>query len=364
MPRTQTPSTPWAVLAGALVGWLVAGGTRQPRPAAATARRRGRRARHAERGHDHGSGHAADAPQDIPARGWWAILKRSVAEAGEDRLMTEAAGITFYTLLALFPAIAALVSLYGLVADPQAVARHVEALSGLVPGGGMEIISEQVNRLASQPQGALGFGVAAGLLVSLWSANAATKAVVDSLNVVYEEEEKRGFLKRTFVTLSLTLGGLLFALLAMAAVLVLPAALSFLGLGETLQWLLRIGRWPLLAVCVALLLAVLYRFGPSRETAQWQWVSWGSAFAAVAWLLVSIGFSWYVANFGSYNETYGSLGAAIGFMTWIWISAMVVLFGAELNAEMEHQTARDTTTGPERPRGARGAAMADRVAAG
>ncbi|PWS34646.1 YihY/virulence factor BrkB family protein [Falsiroseomonas bella] len=364
MPRTPRPSTPWAILAGAFVGWLVAGGERQPAAAGvpAVANRRNRRMQRA--GGDAGSGRDAAAPQDIPSRGWWAILKRTVREAGNDRLMTEAAGITFYTLLALFPAIAALVSLYGLVADPETVAQHIDALAGVVPGGGMQIIQEQVNRVTSQPQGTLGFGVAAGLLISLWSANAATKAVVDSLNVVYEEEEKRGFLTRTAVTLALTLGALLFAILAMAAVLVLPAVLTFVGLGGTAEWILRIGRWPLLAVAVALLLAILYRFGPSRETPRWQWVSWGSGVAAVLWLLVSIAFSWYVANFGSYNETYGSLGAVIGFMTWIWISAMVVLFGGELNAEMEHQTARDTTTGPPRPLGARGAEMADRVASG
>ncbi|WP_372619752.1 YihY/virulence factor BrkB family protein [Falsiroseomonas sp.] len=364
MARNPGPPTPWMVLAAAMAGWLAVGAARQQQgsahskaPLRAVGRRRRRLGqRHAALGHD------AAQPQEIPGRGWWQILKRTMKEAGNDRLLTEAAGITFYTLLALFPAIAALVSIYGLVANPETVQQQVQALSGVVPGGGMQIIEEQVTRVASQPGGTLGFGVALGLLVSLWSANAATKAVFDSLNVIYEEEEKRGFVKRTLVTLAFTLGFLLFAVLAMAAVLVLPVVLGYLGLGTTVEWLLHVGRWPLLAVAVALVLAALYRYGPSRETARWQWVSWGSVVASVMWLLASLGFSWYVANFGSYNETYGSLGAVIGFMTWIWISAAVVLFGAELNAEMEHQTARDTTTGPERPIGDRDAEMADRVA--
>lgn len=362
MTSTPRPSTPWAFLAAAMLGRFVAGSARRHQPLAAHAAAPHPRGRQGA-GTEDGAGRDANAPHEIPGRGWWAILKRTVQEGNDDRLMTEAAGITFYTLLALFPAIGALVSLYGLVANPATVAQHVQALSGVVPGGGMQIIEEQVSRVTSQPQGALGFGFAFGLLISLWSANAATKAAFDALNVVYDEEEKRGFVKRTLVTLAFTLGTLLFAVLALAAVVVLPAALSVLGLGGAIEWLLRLGRWPLLALCVGLLLAVLYRFGPSRETARWRWVSWGSAVASVAWLLVSIGFSWYVANFGSYNETYGSLGAVIGFMTWIWISAIVVLYGAELNAEVEHQTARDTTTGQERPLGARGAEMADRVAA-
>jgi membrane protein len=350
------------IAAAALTSWLALSPARPGQaPAAAappigpTERRRRRRARS-------GNGQDATQPSDFRARGWWAILKRAAREASNDRLMTEAAGITFYTLLALFPALAALVSLFGLVADPETIRQQLQALSGVVPGGGMEILDEQVTRLTSQPTGALGFGAVAGLLVALWSANAATKAVFDSLNIIYEEEEKRGFVKRTLVTLAFTLGLLVFAILAMAAIIVLPVVLGFIGLGGALEWALRLGRWPLLAVMVALVLAALYRFGPSRESARWRWVTWGSAVASILWLAVSLGFSWYVANFGSYNETYGSLGAVIGFMTWIWISAAVVLLGAELNAEMEHQTAADTTTGRERPMGERGAEMADTVA--
>ncbi|WP_270933984.1 YihY/virulence factor BrkB family protein, partial [Falsiroseomonas oryzae] len=310
-----------------------------------------------------GPGRDAAAPQDIPPTGWWQIVRRTFSQAAEDRLLTEAAGVTFYTLLALFPAIAALVSLYGLVADPATVSQHLEQLGGVVPGGGMELIEEQVRRVSEKPSGALGFGAIAGLAISLWSANQATKAMFDALNVVYEEKEKRGFIRLTLTSLAFTLGGLVFAVVTMLAVVVVPVVLNVIGLGSTAEWILRLARWPILLVLVGLLLAALYRFGPSRETARWRWVSWGSAVATLVWLAGSLGFSWYVESFGNYNETYGSLGAVIGFMTWVWISAAVVLLGGELNAEMEHQTARDTTTGPERPMGTRGARMADRVAA-
>ena len=207
----------------------------------------------------------------------------------------------------------------------------------------------------------MGFGAVIGLLTALWSANQAMKALVDALNVVYEEKEKRGFFRRLAVTMAFTLGGILFVLLAVAAVVVLPVALNFVGLGG-LETVLKLARWPLMLAAIGLFLAVVYRYGPSRDAAKWRWVSWGSAVASVVWVIGSVAFSWYVTNFGNYNETYGSLGAAIGFMTWIWLSSIVVLAGAELDAEMEHQTARDTTTGPERPMGARGAKMADTAA--
>ena len=309
-----------------------------------------------------GRGQAAAKPSDIPARGWWDILKRVAAQVSSDRLLTEAAGVTFYALLAIFPALAALISLYGLVADPRTISDHLAALEGILPGGGMDIIREQVQALTSGPPKALGFGVLFGLATSLWSANQGTKALFDALNVVNDETETRGFLRRTATTLAFTVGALAFVVLAMAAVVVVPVVLNFVGLGGLADELVRAVRWPLLLAVVGLLLALIYRYGPSREKAKWRWVSWGSGFAAVSWLAGSAAFSWYVSHFGSYNKTYGSLGAAVGFMTWIWISTTIVLVGGELNAELEHQTARDTTTGPEAPRGARGASKADRVA--
>lgn len=307
-------------------------------------------------------GHDAAKPSDIPARGWWAIAKRVAAKVSSDRLLTEAAAITFYALLALFPALAATVSLYGLIADPATITDHLDALAGVVPGGGMQIISDQVRSLAANGEKALGFAALLGLLASLWSANQATKALFDALNVVYAETEKRGFLLRTAVTLAFTLGGIVFVLLALTAVVAVPVVLGFVGLGGVADPLLRILRWPLLLAALAVLLACIYRFGPSRERARWQWVSWGGGFASVAWVAGSIAFSWYVSHFGSYDKTYGSLGAAVGFLTWIWLSATIVLIGAELNAETEQQTARDTTTGPEQAPGRRGARKADAVA--
>jgi membrane protein len=310
----------------------------------------------------HQRGRTADTPAQIPARGWWDILKRTFSQVSDDRVLTEAAGITFYALLALFPAIAAMVSIYGLFAEPATIGEHLDVLGSVVPGGGMQIIEDQVKRITSKGEAALGIGAIFGLLTALWSSNQAMKAMVDALNVVYGEHETRSFVSRTVLTLSFTVAGIVFILLAMGSVVVLPIVLKFVGLGDTTETLLSLARWPLMLVVVSLFLACIYRFGPSRDQAQWRWVSWGSTVAALGWALGSAGFSYYVTNFGNYNETYGSLGAVIGFMTWIWLSSTIVLVGAELNAEMERQTARDTTKGPERPLGARGAKMADEVA--
>ena len=307
-------------------------------------------------------GRGAQTPADIPPRGWWDILKRTAAMFSENELMAEAAGVTFFALLAIFPAIAALISLYGLFADPKSIAEHLDTASGFLPGGGMDIIKEQVQRLTQNPASSLGFGAILGLATALWSANQGSKAVFSALNNVYDEKEKRGVVKLTAVTLAFTAGALVFLLIVMSAVVVLPIVLNFVGLEGSTDLLVRIARWPAVLVLLAVFLAVLYRLGPSRKAAKWRWISWGSAFAALTWIALSIGFSWYVTHFGSYNKTYGSLGAVVGFMTWIWLSTTVILIGAQLNAEMELQTAKDTTTGRDKPMGARGATQANRVA--
>lgn len=308
-------------------------------------------------------GRLADAPSEIPLRGWKDILLRVDGNISEHRVLALAAGMTYYSLLAIFPALAALVAIYGLFSDPGSIAKHLDQVSGFIPGGAIDVARDQLTRVASKGNQTLGLTFAIGLAVSLWSANAAMKSLFDTLNIVYGEKEKRGFVKLNAASLSFTLAGIVFALVALGAVVVLPVVLNFVGLSDAADLLIRLGRWPAMFVAVALGLALIYRFGPSREAPRWRWITWGSVIATVLWLGASALFSWYAASFGKFNETYGSLGAAIGFMTWLWISAIVILLGAELDAEMEHQTARDTTTGSEKPIGARGAKMADTVGA-
>jgi membrane protein len=310
-----------------------------------------------------GRGRSAETPSEIPARGWKDILLRVYHGISENRILLVAAGVTFYALLAIFPGIAALISIYGLFADPASVATHLDTIASVAPGGAIDVLREQMTSLASQDGSALGVSFIVSLAISLWTANSGVKAVFDALNIVYGEEEKRSFLKLNAVTLLVTLGIVIFILLALTAVVALPVILKYLPLPGVIAFVLKIGRWPILFALVTLALAVLYRYGPSRTEPRWRWITWGSVFAAVAWLAASALFSWYVANFGSYNKTYGSLGAIIGFMTWIWISIIVVLVGAKLNAEMEHQTARESTTGQPKPLGKRGARMADTVGA-
>jgi membrane protein len=304
-------------------------------------------------------GRAAETPEQIPSKGWKDILWRTYEEMNKDRILAVAAGVTYFGLLALFPAITAFVSLYGLFADATTINDHLTALSGFLPGGATEIIADQVKRINQNSSGALGFAFFTGLAIALWSANAGMKAMFDALNVAYDEEEKRSFIWLNLVSLSFTLGAIAFILLAIAGIVVVPLVLQFVGLGQVTEWILWLARWPALLLGICLGLAVLYRYGPSRDQVEWKWITPGSILAAVVWIGASMLFSWYVANFANYNETYGSLGAAIGFMTWLWLSTTIVLVGAELNAEIEHQTAKDTTTGPEQPMGTRGAQVAD-----
>lgn len=276
--------------------------------------------------------------------------------------MLTAAGVTFYLLLALFPALAAFVSLYGVVSDPNTIAEHISFLGSVLPSGGVELIESQLAALIRQDVSALSIGFFGGLAIALWSANSGMKSIFDAMNVVYEETEKRGFIKYNLMSLAFTLGALLVGILSVSLIAVVPALLAALRLEGMTETLIRYLRWPLMFLAVTFAIAVVYRWAPSREVAKWRWITWGSALAAVTWLATSIGFSWYLENFADYQATYGSLGAVIGFMVWIWISVMILLVGAELNAELEHQTAQDTTTGPERRIGERGAEMADTVA--
>ena len=312
---------------------------------------------------DEERGRLAIAPSDIPAKGWKDILLRVYEGIGEHRVMALAAGMTYYTILAIFPALAALVAIYGLFSDPGTIARHLDQVAGFVPGGAIDVAREQLTRVASKGSGTLGWTFVIGLAVSLWSANAAMKALFDTLNIVYGEQEKRGFIKLNVISLAFTLAGIAFILLALGGVVIVPVVLNYVGRSGFANLLVQFARWPAMFLVLALALACIYRFGPSREAPRWRWITWGSAVATILWIIASLLFSWYAANFGTFNKTYGSLGAAIGFMTWLWISAIVILLGAELDAEMEHQTARDTTTGASKPMGQRGARMADTIGA-
>ena len=310
----------------------------------AVERSRGRRARH---------------PAQIPVLGWKDILWRTYRQIGDDRVLAVSAGVVFYLLLAMFPALTAFISLYGLFADTTTIGQNLSALQGVIPPAALGLVQEQITRITQTSNAALGFAFFFGLVVALWSANAGMKAIIDALNVVYDEREKRGFIKLNSISFAFTLGALGFIALALTSVVIVPLVMSWFGLQTMTGRLLAILRWPALMIVVLIALALLYRFGPSRKEAKWRWLSVGSLFAVIAWLGGSLLFSWYLSNFADYDAAYGSLGAAIGLMMWFWLSVIVILVGAELNSEIEHQIARDTTIGRPKPLGTRGAVMAD-----
>jgi membrane protein len=352
----------WAIAAAALLG--VIGVTRSEGARRAPAQR-GAGGRTSVRSSaseaEANRGRRASTPAEIPAKGWKDVALRIYQGITEDRILALAAGVTFYVLLAFFPGIAGLIALYGLYADGGTISQHLDTLVGVLPEGGLQIIREQIERLTAQPAQRLGLATIIGLGVSLWSANGGMKATFDALNVVYHEKEKRSFIRLNMLSLAFTLGAMVFILIALASMTILPVVLSYFGLSRVTELLIKTGRWPVLLLVVSFAIALIYRYGPSRDQPKWRWITPGSIFAALAWLCLSLLFSWYTENFGSYNETYGSLGAIIGFMTWLWLSNIVILVGAKLNAETEHQTARDSTVGPPEPLGRRGAEMADTV---
>jgi len=306
-----------------------------------------------------GRGRLSSSPLQIPRAGWRDILWRTYVRSGEDRLLAIAAGVVFFGLLAVFPAITALVSCYGLFADPSTIGANLQTLALMLPEGSFQIVQDQIARVLDQGSTALGASFLFGLGLAVWSANAGVKAVIDALNVVDGESEKRSFIRLNLLSLAFTSGGIAALLLMVGAVVAFPLALDHLGLAPASRSIVSLARWPLLFAILLAVLGVLYRFGPSRRAARWQWLSVGTLAASLLWIAGSSLLSWYLSNFGNYNATYGSLGAAIGLMMWMWMSAIIVLFGAELNSEIEHQTARDTTIGHPKPLGARGAVMAD-----
>ena len=294
----------------------------------------------------------------------FAVLKRVKAEVKDDNVGLLAAGVAFYAMLAIFPAIIAAVTVYGMVADPDQVKTQVGELAKSLPAGADELLTNQLTNVVNAGQQALSIGLALSLLALLWSVSSGVQGLIKSLNVIYDEKETRGFVKLRGLSLLLTLGAIVVAVVALALITVFPGVIDGLGLGRAGQVAASVARWVVLAVLVLLALGVVYRLGPDRANPRWRWVSSGAVVALVLWLLGSVGFSYYVDNFGKYNQTYGALAAVIILLLWLFLSAFAVLLGAEFNAETERQTARDTTTGPERPPGERGAEVADDIADG
>jgi membrane protein len=308
-----------------------------------------------------GRGRQAIAPWQVPWKGWQDILLRTYEQSNEDRLLAVAGGVVFYGLLALFPAITAMVSFYGLFAKPSTINDHLAIAADFLPAGVFGIVKDQIARVVAKGDAKLSFAFVSSFLLATWSANGGMKAVLHALNVFYQEKERRGFICLNIVSLAFTFSGLIAVLVAIGSVVALPIVLSTIGLGGASEVVLRVGRWPALVAMTLLGLATLYRFGPSRRKPRWRWISVGSFVATVVWIAGSALLSFYLTSFADYDAMYGSLGAVIGTMSWMWMSTIVILFGAELNSEIEHQTAKDSTDGNDKPMGARGANVADTV---
>lgn len=321
--------------------------------------RKAERARAKRRAAEPGRGRDAAHPRDIPWTGWKDILYRSWHEIGNDSLGLISAGVAFYWMLALFPGMSALISLYGLVADPADVHRQVAAVAFLLPDEMAAIVTQQLTAVTNTAPTSLGFGFVVSISITTYSATRGTKAIMQALNIAYEEEERRGLIRRNLVALSLTLSAILVFMVALAAIVLIPILLSALWLDFAAGWAVLVGRWILLALVVTAALALVYRVAPNRRPARLRWIWPGALVATLLWLAGSLLFAWYVAAFGSFNETYGSIGAVIVMLMWLFYSAFIVLLGAEFNSEMEHQTAVDTCVGRERPMGKRGAFVAD-----
>ncbi len=305
-----------------------------------------------------GRGRRANDPSKIPPRGWKDIVWRIYGDITESRVLLTAAGVTFYLLLSLVPTLTAFVSLYGLFNDRASVLEHIELLRGIVPPGALSIVNEQLERLTAESGNTLGWTLFVSLAIALWSASAGVKAMFEAMNVAYHEQEERSFIALNATALLFTLGGAIAAMLVLTVVVIMPPLVRLLP-GEGLEWMVRIGSYLAMLVVVSLMIAALYRWGASRHDAKWRWITPGAVVSVLALGAGSVALSWYVANFADNNATYGSLGAVIGLMTWLWISSTLVIIGAVLNSEIEHQSMRDTTTGGWAPMGERDAHVAD-----
>jgi membrane protein len=309
-------------------------------------------------------GREATHPHLIPLKGWWQIAQKVWSESARDNLSVIAAGCAFYALFAVFPALSALIALYGLTTNPASVEEEFGMLTSVLPPQAYEVVIEQIRRLAETPSQSLGWGLAFSLGLALWSVSNLTQAMFAALNIAYEEPERRSLLRFYLSAFAFAVLGIISGVLMLFAIVYVPILFAYAGYSEAFELVVRVARWPLLAFIVLVLLALLYRYGPCRRSAKWRWVSVGSLFATALWLAASAGFSFYVEHFANYDRTYGSLGAVIVLLFWLYLSFYIVLIGAEINAKLELQTAEDTTSGAPQPMGKRGAFVADHVAGG
>lgn len=309
-------------------------------------------------------GRDATRPYHIPLKGWWQVAQRVWTEASRDNLTVVAAGCAFYALFAIFPALSALTSLYGLTTDPATVENQFSMLSSVLPAEAYDIVIEQIRNLAASSNRALGWSFGLSIGLALWSVMSLTQAIFAALNIAYEEKERRSFLRFYLSAFLFALAGIIGGVVMLLAIVYVPILFAYAGYSQGFERIISIARWPLMALLVLFLLAALYRYGPCRRRPKWSWVSVGSLFATTLWLLASAGFSFYVAHFAQYDRIYGSLGAVIVLLFWLYLTFYIILLGAEINAELELQTAKDTTRGRPRPSGRRGAFVADHVAGG
>lgn len=304
-------------------------------------------------------GRNAETPAEIPAAGWKDIAYRLKDEIAADRVGLIAAGVAFYGLLALFPAITALIAISGLLVEPNEIVAQLQSLSGVMPEEVITIITKQATAVAGSREGGLGLAAILGILVALYSASKGMASLMQGINVAYDEDEERGFFKLKLVTFALTIFLMIGLLIALLSTLGLPALLAFVDLGQMVELVITGCLWLGLVALTILGLSVLYRYAPSRDAPEWKWASVGAVTGCLMWIVASAGFAFYVSNFGSYNESFGTLAGVIVLLMWFWISAFIILLGAELNAELEAQTRVDTTQGHDEPMGERDAEKAD-----
>jgi membrane protein len=306
-----------------------------------------------ERGRD------AERPRDMPPRGWHDIVVRVRQQMVADNASLIAAGLALYAMLAVFPALAASISLYGLFASPAEIANQIQSMVGVLPQDAADLLTDGMRDIATEREETLGIGAAIGFVVALWSVRKGMAALMRAMNIAYDEDESRGFVRQLFVSLLFTLAAIIGFVVVLLIAVAVPIVLDFLAVPDWLQAVVSILRWGFLWLVVVLALALVYRFAPNRNEAKWRWVTWGSAIAATLWIVGSVLFALYAGQFAGYSETYGTLGGAIVLLLWFYLTGFVVMLGAEINSELEHQTARDTTIGEPKPIGQRGAYVAD-----